>query len=484
MVNRQNIPIIFSYFTMAILFILTINNGFFWDTVQLGSKHANHYYTLNFSTLLLPDSIDSGHIPAFGMYLAIIWKLLGRSLIASHLAMLPFIFGVLWQLHKLSARFVKKEYAGWVMLLVFLDPSLLSQLTLMSPDVLLVFFFLMGLNSIWGNKRFLLSLSIALLFLTSMRGMMLSLCLLIVDIIKNIAFSRSFRVTFVALVKRSLIYMPALLIFISFSAYHYIEKGWIGYHEDSPWAALFARVGVEGAIHNVGILGWRILDYGRIVIWGVFLVLLIKFRLGVFKIKEARLLYLLFIVILFLLPANMIWAKDLLGHRYLLPIYLSFSLLCATILFSLEMGRKLRIAMVSVWLIVIISGNFWVYPEKISQGWDSTLAHLPYYKTRLQALEYLDKNGIAFSEVQSFFPNVPMIDDIDLNDDKRQLVDFDNGCDYVLYSNVFNISNNDYDLIRNQYSVIKQFRRGWVYIDICKKNNVPHQAILEQEGIN
>lgn len=473
MINRQNLPILVSYFVMTVLFILTINNGFFWDTVQLGSKHANHYYTLNFSTLLLPESIDSGHIPAFGMYLAIIWKIFGRSLIISHLAMIPFVFGVLWQLQILTRRFVKKEYAGWVMLLVLLDPGALSQLTLISPDVLLVFFFLMGLNSIWKNKKIMLSLAIALLFLTSMRGMMVSLCLLIVDIVKNISFSRNFRVTFIALAKRSLIYMPALLIFILFSIVHYLEKGWIGFHEDSPWANMFARVGIKGAIRNIGILGWRILDYGRIIIWIIFFVLLVKFQKGVFKIKEAKLLYLLFIVLLFLLPANMIWAKSLLCSRYFLPIYLSFSLLCATILFSLEMGEKFRKALIFIWLVVIITGNLWIYPEKIAQDWDSTLGHLPYYKTRQQALEHLDKNNIDYTEVQSFFPNISIIDDIDLNEDKRQFLEFDNSSDYVLYSNVYNISDDEYDLIRNQYTIIKKFRSGRVYFDICKKNNVP-----------
>ena len=166
----------------------------------------------------------------------------------------------------------------------------------------------------------------------------------------------------------------------------------------------------------------------------------------------------------------MVWAKNLLGHRYLLPIYLSFSLLCANILFTQQTGKKLKIALISFWLVSITTGNLWVYPEKISQGWDSTLAHLPYFKIRKQALEYLDQRKIDFSEVQSFFPNLTVIDDYDLNNDKRQFVDFNNSYDYVLYSNVFNVSDEDYDLVRNQYSVIKHFKSGFLYIDICKKN--------------
>lgn len=473
MINKQNLPVVFSYLTMAVLFILTIHNGFFWDTVQLSSEHANYYFTTNFEDILLPNSIDSGHIPSFGMYLALIWKIFGRSLAMSHLAMFPFICGILWQLQKLIAKFIKKEYAGWALLLVFSDPTLLSQITLVGPDVPLVFFFLMGLNSMLENKGKALTFSIAFLFLISMRGMMISLCLLILDVIKNITFSKSFKETFASLLKRSLIYLPAFIIFISFSTYHYFEKGWIGVHDNSPWAESFERVGLKGFLYNIGILSWRIVDFGRIGIWIVFCVLLIRYKREIFKIRETCLLFLIFIILLVFLPANMVWAKNLLGHRYLLPIYLSFSLLCANILFTQQVGKKLRIALISLWLVSITTGNLWIYPEKISQGWDSTLAHLPYYKIRKQALVYMDEHGINFSEVQSFFPNKSSIDDIDLNNDYRQFTDFDNNHDYVFYSNVFNLSDEDYDLIKNQYSVIKQFKSGFLYVDICKKKYLP-----------
>ena len=133
------------------------------------------------------------------------------------------------------------------------------------------------------------------------------------------------------------------------------------------------------------------------------------------------------------------------------------------------MAKKLKIALVLFWLVAITTGNLWIYPEKISQGWDSTLAHLPYYKIRKQALEYLDKQGIDFSKVQSFFPNNSSINDFDLNNDNRQFADFNNSSKYVFYSNVFNVSDEDYDLVKNQYSVIKHFKNGRLYIDISEK---------------
>ncbi|HBE43638.1 MAG TPA: hypothetical protein DDW27_21070, partial [Bacteroidales bacterium] len=135
MVYKKKLPVLVTFPAILLLFLSTINNGFFWDTIQLASKHANYYLTTDFTGILLPDSIDSGHIPAFGIYLAFIWKIFGRSLIISHLAMLPFVVGILWQMKILVSRFVSKENTGWAFLLVCCDPTLLSQVTLVSPDV-------------------------------------------------------------------------------------------------------------------------------------------------------------------------------------------------------------------------------------------------------------------------------------------------------------------------------------------------------------
>jgi hypothetical protein len=469
--TAPQIPVIISYLIVAVLFTLTLNNGFFWDTIQLGSKHANFYYTTNFSDILLPDSIDSGHIPAFGMYLALLWKIFGRELLVSHLAMLPFVFGILWQLNRLVKKFVSNEYSGWALLLIILDPTLLSQMTLVSPDVPLVFFFIMGLNSLIEKRKTLLSLSVAFLFLTSMRGMMVGFCILLADLISNKTFSGSLRDVVLSLLKKIIVYLPALLIFISFSLWHYIKKGWIGFHDDSPWAELFARVDFKVVIYNLGILGWRIIDFGRIGIWIVFFVLLLKFKSEIFKTRETRFLLMVFLIIVTFLPANMVWAKNLLGHRYLLPVYISFSLLCAHILFTQQMSTKLRAYLVAFWIILLITGNLWVYPDRISQGWDSSLAHLPYYKIRQQTIEYLDEQKIDFAEVQSFFPNIACIDDIDLNNDKRWFADFNDSSDYVIYTNLFNINDENYDLVKNKYQVIKQFKNGFLHMDICKKKN-------------
>ena len=413
--KKLNLYIALSYIGVLLLFFLNIKNVFFWDTIQLGSKHANHFLSTNFSEILLPDYIDSGHIPAFGFYLALVWKIFGKNLIISHLAMLPFVIGVVKQLHLLIVKLFNRKHTGLVLFLILLDPSLLSQMTLITPDIPLIFFFLLGVNSILDNNRKMLVLSISFLFLISMRGMMISFCLLFLDIYCNVAFLKSLKKDFLSLLKRSILYIPALLIFISYNLYHYFEKSWIGFHENSPWAECFEIVNIKQVFFNIGILGWRILDFGRVGIWFVFLVLIIQNGRNIFKEKQTKFLLIMFLCFLIFLPANMLWAKNLLAHRYLMPIYLSFSLLCAKILFSSNINKRLRSTLIFIWIIVISTGNLWTYPNKTSQGWDSTLAHLPYYKLRNNAILYLDHNNINFNEVCSFFPNTSCINEIDLS---------------------------------------------------------------------
>ena len=461
--------LIFVYFILLVLLIFNLENGFFWDTIQLGSKHANYYYQNNFQYLLLPKVIDSGHIPTFGMYISLIWKFFGRNLLVSHLAMLPFIIGIVWRLYKLLEHYISDEKYGLALLLILIDPTLLSQITLISPDVPLVFFFLLSWNAIVRNNKKLLALAIFFLFLTSLRGVMVAFCLLIVDIFYNINFKFPSKNIFNSLIKRSTIYLPSLIIFISFSIYHYLMTGWVGFHEESTWADCFERVDGMGLLLNFGVLGWRIIDFGRIGIWIIFAILLVKYRKYILKERHTYFLLIIFLCFVIVLPSNMIWAKNLLAHRYLLPIYLVFSILVAKILFSSYVHKKLRKLLIFSWIFTLLSGNFWIYPDKLSQGWDSTLAHLPYYKLRKKAIIFLDKQQIDFNTVHSFFPNLSVIDDMDLNNDYRYFRPYEKDAEYIMYSNIYNIDDDVYDTISENYYSIKEFKNKSIFVRVLRK---------------
>jgi len=456
-----------------LLVFLNRENAFFWDTVQLASQHGSFYDDTNFSELLLPTYLDSGHIPAFGMYVALVWKIFGKTLVVSHLAMLPFAFGIVWQLNQLCRRFIPEKFVGIALLLILIDATLMSQLTLVSPDVPLVFFFLLAVNSVFNNNKPLIVISVICLFLISMRGMMLSVCLVLLDVYVNYGFRKLNKEYINSLFKRAFLYLPALLIFVVFSIYHFQQKGWIGYHKDSPWADCFEKVGFEGFLRNVAFLGWRLLDFGRIGVWLVFLLLLLKYSRQILKNKPNKSLYFLFIVVLVLLPLNMLWAKNLMGHRYLLPIFISFSLVTASVLFSHFVSGKWRTGLILLWLVVSLTGNLWIYPPKISKGSDATLAHLSYYDLRSKMLNYIDSNKISFKEVDSFFPNCYSIAEIDFKEDTRNF-DFytlGNKSRYIFYSNIFNVEDKVFDFMMKNYTEIKRFDSNGIYVVLLKNNH-------------
>ncbi len=133
--------------------------------------------------------MDSGHIPVFGMFLALMWKLFGRSLAVSHLAMLPFVAGAVWATRKLVNHLFKTRYNGLITLFLLADATILAQFTLVSPDVWILCFFTMALYGFLREKRVLLAAASALLALTSMRGMMIVAAFLTTGLVMALFFS-------------------------------------------------------------------------------------------------------------------------------------------------------------------------------------------------------------------------------------------------------------------------------------------------------
>ncbi|QMU62980.1 MAG: hypothetical protein GKR88_00965 [Flavobacteriaceae bacterium] len=178
---------------------------------------------------------------------------------------------------------------------------------------------------------------------------------------------------------------------------------------------------------------------------------------------------LFFTVILTLfMTVNMLWAKNLSAHRYLLPVFLIATLLVAHLLFLNHIKESLRKVVLAIWILTITTGSFWIYPQRISQGWDATIAHLPYYELRHQAIAYLEDNRIDIKDVASFFPNLSRFTDIDLVEDQRSFVGFNQPHTYALHANVYNVSDENLSLLSDRYQLIKEFKKHRIYIRIYK----------------
>ncbi len=455
----------------VILTWLVRHNAFFWDTIQLGSKHAHWFYQNNFRCLILPESFDSGHIPGFGMYLALVWKIFGKSLPASHFAMLPFLLGIVWQAKSLINTIFSAKHATLILTLLLADATLLTQSTLISPDVLLVFFFLASINTLLQNKRLWFTFSILGLSVISMRGTMCVVAIYFWDCYIHYS-SGNFQQKLYMLLSRVPYYLPAFVVVSAFLLYHYMQTGWIGYHSDSPWAESFKIAGIMGVIRNFIIVGWRFVDFGRIFLWIFLIFAVFYFKQNKIKIDEnIKRLAVLWIALLAVLTPNAILRVNLSAHRYFLPLYLVFTMVVCYILFVYFKPVRIKRAIFAILLVGLLSGNIWMYPDHIAKGWDATLAHLPYYSLRKKSINYLKNNNIELNKVGSDFPNLGSLQYIDLCSDTSSFVpkNFETNS-YILTSNIFNNAfYQELEQTDTNWELIKNYESWLVYFRLYRK---------------
>jgi len=466
--KRRFIPLLVSVF----ITLLSIENPIFWDNITFISDMGNTLYENGiFNWMSITPEFDPGHPPTLATLMALSWRLFGKSLLVSHLVMLPFVYGLLIQLYKFVRHFVKhKRLSLFAFLLVLADPTLLAQLVTVNPEVLQLFFFFLSLNAVLKNNKTLKVIGLICLSLVSYRGMMLGFGVFIIDILQHSFYHKKPLKSFVNK-QNILIYalssIPALIYII----WRLVMKGWLISNPLQPWGSATDYTSNSGFvwnfIRNIGVLIHRYADFGRV---SVILFILIIFLLLRYKMsKKVKMLLLMSISSVIVIVITSLFLNNPMGHRYFIASYLIFSLLAFVLIQDYTSNIKLKSGLYLFLLISLISGNFLIYPDKISQGWDASLAHLPYRELREKALNYLDENEIKINNTATFFPNNTSIDAVDLNGDQRRFLDFSGQEHYVLYSNVFNIKDAEYETLEYEYDIIKSFENRGVRIEILKK---------------
>jgi len=259
---------------------------------------------------------------------------------------------------------------------------------------------------------------------------------------------------------------------IAFLVAHYWVTGWVGYHEGSSWAPAFEKVGLQGGIKNILILGWRLLDFGRVFLW--FVLFYLSFKIYREKIKldlKSRQLILLFFCMLFFMTPALIMHKQLSGHRYLIPLFLSFNFIVAYFIFKYANTKSLKRTVFFIAFFGLTTGNLWIYPKQIAQSWDTTLAVLPYYDLRNQMKDFIEKENIPYSNIGSVFPNVLSFKYIDLTDSQEHfmLKDFEKH-EYIFYSNVFNdFTDEEIEELEQNWKVVKSFEKNRICVILYQK---------------
>jgi hypothetical protein len=456
------------------------NKFFFWDTISQISIPANWYYDNNFRQFFVPDESATGHPTFVAMYLAAVWKLFGRTLFVSHLALFPFIFGILFQLFRYIKRSNERHIFIWLTFaLVALDPTLVSQLSLITFDVIQIFLFLWCINSILDKKKIQLSIAFAAICMTSLRGMICGAGIVIFaflfDYIENKKFS----------LKPLINFLPGIGLSLIFFGTFYFSKHWIIHNTVSnKWIEFSQFASPVEILRNVGIFGWRLIDYGRLGLWIAFAIIL--FKLIKFKsVKDTFLRNTLLIALtqfLVFFPVCIIYRNPF-GHRYLLPIMIPVAIF--TSIWILKYTRS-KFLIISLFAAVLFSGWFWVYPDKIAQGWDGTPAHWPYYRLKNEMVKFLESENIPVCNVGSFFPNTDSFRLTDLSNKESSFKDDEDlSCEYIIFSNVFNQKDNVIDelfLSVNWVEIKSISRRNVRMILFKRKSQKPESCPLPPKG--
>ncbi len=424
----KNYSLFLSFLILQAVLIFLNDDGFlFWDTSQFGGKHALHYYQNGLTNgIFVPDWMDSGNPSFFGYYISIVWKLFGLSLPVAHWALFPFLVALWYNVFVISETLCSKR-SFIIPSLLLVCPFFIGHSVLVSPDLILLSGFSMCIYASLKSNHWVFVLGSVLMCLMSLRGIALLVPLFLYEIRtdSNFSFRGIFKIAFHQIGK----FLPAIILALSYLGFHWFAKGWISGHADSPWAPSFALVSGLAILKNIFSFGHKILDFGMLA---VFLILCFNVRFA--ALLKGRLAW-LYIFIGITLAILIIPRVGLLNHRYFLPLHFIGILISGQLLAAIN-NRWLT----TLVLLFVVSGNFWFYPQNISQGWDSTLAHYGVYKQEKNLRSFILDENIASNRIATVFPfknsyqylhltNLPANDFVNYYEDPY---------DYIFYSNIMN----------------------------------------------
>lgn len=459
------------------LSLVTFNNGYFWDTIQQISKEAHWFYQNNFSALLMPSQ-DSGfeivatgyHPPLMGIITAILWTLFGYKLWVSHVFVLLWLIILVYNAWKLICLFFEEKFVGWVFLIAMLEPTVLTQFAISSPDFILFTAFVVSLRAVLERKPILLAIALFFLCGINMRGIFVGAILFVVYCYQsylqddNTNLKRN-------IFKNILPFLPIVLILASYYIYYFSQLGWFFANEPSTGHYALPTSPMRIVSHFAE-LGLRSIENGRFFIWflGCFVVInLLKKKQNLSQNSKLILLSWILLTSLYLLFVFI--SQMPFSSRYFMPQYFLLTILILQGTIKLFDAKRIYLVFILI-LFFEITGNFWIYPDKIAKSWDCTLAHLPYYGLRQDCFDYIDQQGIDYNNVSSGFCMAGNRKYVELENDGK-FIGYKAGSKYFIYSNISNLDDELVAKLMNthDWKVMRRFEKGFVFIEILERVN-------------
>ena len=474
--NKSNLFfLILIVLVYAFLTIITFNNCYFWDNIQQISNEAHWFYMNDFRSLLTPVNSGTGivatgyHPPLMGIMTAALWMIFGCKLWVSHVFILLWAIVLIFNVWKLIRILFPENYIGWVVLILLMESSLLSQYAIGSPDFILFTAFVVSFRAVLERKTWLLALGIFFLCCINMRGIFAGVILFIVHSYFTWLQSGK-RIDNRSLLKITIPYIPTFIILAAYFTYYFIVKGWF-FSGASSTGHYSIPNGLGRIIRHLAEFGLRSIENGRFIIWFTGLYIAFKtYKSRIILSQHEKVLLLCFLLFTGLYVLFIFITQMPFSARYFMPQFFLLTILTMLGIIKFLDKRKVRLVLIFM-LLFELTGNLWIYPEKIAKSWDCTLAHLPYYQLRKECFNYIDHEKFDYKDLSGGFCLYGNRQYVELKKNGKT-VGTDTNSKYFIYSNISNVEDSFVDSLhnRNYWTPIKKFQKWPVFITIYKTN--------------
>lgn len=461
----------------ALLVFRSLSYCYFWDNIQQISREAHWFYNTGFSSLLIPsdnanpDYAATGyHPPLMGMMTAALWKLFGQTLWVSHAFMLVWIGVLMVNTGLLLKKILPAPLWAPSFALLLLEPTILTQMVIASPDMILLAAFVWAVRATIDGKKG--QLAVALLFLCgiNMRGLFAGAVLFAGQIYYRHT-GRGMASLWRAMRQTLGVYLPVILLLAAYYAYYLLQKGWFFQHEaaDGHYAMPHS---VGRIITHLAEYGLRSLENGRFLLWGLALWLLLKkcLRKNIQTDRNRTFLFIVFAGLTLIYLTFVFISQMPFSARYFMPQFFLMSVLVIAELSELHLSSIKRTAFFCIVVLVELSGHLWVYPDKIAKSWDCTLAHTDYYPLRKECFDYIDAQKISYNDISAGFCFYGTREITELHPGNGR-IGMEPDRPYFLYSNISNLDDNLALELQDstKWQCIKSFEKRFVEIKLMKK---------------
>src|SRR5690606_8166834 len=169
--------------------------------------------------------------------------------------------GVFWQLTRFLRDHKMSAVPYLALIIVFLEPTLLAQTTIINNDMMLLFFTLLGLNSIYRNDKIFYSIALTGVLFSNVRGVSIFASLFLIDFLFYWFKLKKNKQDFLWVS-----YIFPFLIFGLFLIYHYQILGWILKRPGHQHREIAEAMGI---IKNLASIAKSVLENGRIFFFAV-----------------------------------------------------------------------------------------------------------------------------------------------------------------------------------------------------------------------